>query len=41
MLDTYTLEDILNYNDLTPADALVYLVEEEFLILPKIKPLEF
>jgi hypothetical protein len=41
LLETYTLEDIMNYNDLTEADALVFLVEQEFISLPSIQPLDF
>lgn len=41
ILDTYTFEEILEYNDLSLRDALLFLVEEEFLKLPKYKPLDF
>lgn len=40
-LDTYTLEEILELNDKTPEDCLEYLVEEGFVKLPSIKPLDF
>ena len=41
LLDTYTLEEIIEYNDLTEADVLFFLVRHRFLELPEIKPLEF
>jgi len=41
ILDTYTLEELLELNDLTMEDALKFLVEEEFIDLPEITPLEF
>lgn len=40
ILETYSLEDILELNDLTPEDCLEYLVEEGFVDLPEILPLE-
>ena len=39
-LSTYTLEEILELNDLTEADALEYMVNQEFIRLPEISPLE-
>ena len=41
ILDVYTLEDIFELNDLASEDALRFMVEEEFLSLPNIKPLDF
>lgn len=41
ILDVYSIEDILELNDLTTEDLLIYLVEEGFLSLPNVKPLEF
>lgn len=41
ILETYTLEEILEYNDLSMEDALQFMVDEEFLELPRIKPLRF
>jgi hypothetical protein len=41
ILQTYSLEDILDYNELTEEDALLFLVEEEFLELPDVKPCDF
>jgi hypothetical protein len=39
VLDTYTLEDILELNDLTEVDVLYFLVEEEFVDLPDHRPI--
>lgn len=39
LLDTYSLEEILELNDLTEADALLYLVKQGFLELPDPRPL--
>ena len=41
ILDTYSLEDLLELNDKTPEDCLEFLVEEGFIDLPSVKPLEF
>lgn len=41
ILDVYSLEEILEQNDLTTEDALEFMVEEEFVKLPDITPLEF
>jgi len=41
VLETYSLEEILELNDLTAEDCLEFLVEEDFVSLPEIKPLEF
>lgn len=41
ILETYSLEDILELNDLTPEDCLEFLVEEGYVDLPEIKPLDF
>lgn len=39
-LETYTLEEILELNELTEADALYFMVKEEFIQLPSIKPVD-
>lgn len=39
-LATYSLEEILELNELTEADALFFMVEEEFLKLPSVKPVD-
>ncbi len=41
ILETYTLEEILELNDKTTEDCLEFLVEEGFVRLPSIKPLDF
>lgn len=41
LLEVYTLSDILEFNDLSEEEALDFLVTQDFLILPTIKPLEF
>lgn len=38
-LETYSLEEILELNDLTAEDCLEFLVEEGFVELPEVKPL--
>lgn len=38
ILDIYTIEEILEQNDLTVADALEFLSEQEFLELPDPRP---
>ncbi len=40
-LETYTIEEILELNDKTEEECLEFLVEEGFVELPKIKPLDF
>lgn len=37
-LQTYTVEDILEHNDLTIEDALFLLLNEGYIILPETKP---
>jgi hypothetical protein len=39
ILETYTIEEILELNDLTTEDLLEFLVEEDYITLPEIKPL--
>jgi hypothetical protein len=39
VLQTYTLEEILQLNDLEEIDVLYFLVEEKFLTLPLPNPL--
>lgn len=38
-LDCYSLEEVLELNDVTAVDALYFLVKEEFLELPEPEPL--
>jgi len=41
ILETYTFEEILDHNDLTEADVLCFLIEEELAELPEPLPLTF
>jgi len=41
ILEVYSLEQILELNDLTTEDALEYMVEDGYVKLPSIKPLDF
>jgi hypothetical protein len=40
ILETYSLEVLLELNDLTIVDACEFLLEEGFIELPNIKPLD-
>lgn len=41
ILQSYSLEEIIEYNDKTPEDVLDFLVDEKYLELPDVQPLEF
>lgn len=41
LLSTYSLDDILEYNDLTTEDVLQFLVESKFVKLPDYQPIDF
>lgn len=41
LLETYTLSEIIELNDLTDEEVLEYLVGHKIIKLPDIKPLEF
>lgn len=41
LLETYSLNEILELNDLTEEDILEFLHVEGYVDLPEIKPLEF
>lgn len=41
ILETYTLSEIFELNDLTEEEVLEYLVSQRVITLPEIKPLEF
>jgi hypothetical protein len=41
VLQTYELSDILELNELTEADLLLFVVEQGFLKLPNPEPLDF
>lgn len=40
ILETYALEQIFEMNDLTEEEVLMYLVEQDFVSLPEIKPVD-
>jgi hypothetical protein len=40
ILETYALEEIFELNDLSPADVLYFLVEEDFITLPEPRPID-
>jgi hypothetical protein len=40
VLDTYSLEDILELNDKTEAEVLQFLVNSDFLSLPEVLPVD-
>lgn len=41
ILETYSLEELFELNDITAEEALEILVNQGLLDLPEIKPLEF
>jgi hypothetical protein len=41
VLEAYSLEEILAINDITPEEALEFMVKSEYITLPEIQPLEF
>ena len=41
ILETYTISELLELNDLTDEDVLKLLVESGYVALPEILPLEF
>lgn len=41
LLETYSFEELLELNELTEADVLRFLLDEEFIEAPEIKPLDF
>jgi hypothetical protein len=41
LLEVYTLEEILELNDKTAEECLEFLVDEKYVKLPAIKPLDF
>lgn len=40
ILDTYSLEEIFELNDLTEVDVVLFLVEQKFLELPEPLPVD-
>ena len=41
VLDVYSLEQLLELNDLTTEECLEFLVDEGYIELPRIRPLAF
>lgn len=41
ILDTYSLEDILELNDRTEADTLLFLIQHKFVHLPEVLPVDY
>lgn len=41
ILDTYSLAELIELNDLTEEEVLEHLVNQHFLKLPELQPLEF
>ena len=41
VLEVYSLDDLLELNDITEEEALQFLVEAKVLTLPSVKALEF
>jgi len=40
ILNTYSLEELLEFNDLTEEDVLDFLLEHKFLVLPEYLPVD-
>lgn len=40
ILQAYTISDLLELNDKTEEDCLEFLVEEGFILLPEVLPIE-
>lgn len=40
VLETYDLVDIFDMNELTEAEVLMFLVEQEFVSLPEVLPVD-
>lgn len=40
LLDTYSLEEVLEYNELTEAEALLVLFEQEVCQIPEPRPVD-
>lgn len=41
ILDCYSLADIIEYNDKTEEETLQFLIEDGYLVLPDIRPMDF
>jgi len=40
VLDTYTLEEIFEINELTEEEVLLFLIEQKFVRLPEVLPVD-
>lgn len=40
LLDTYNLEELFELNELTTEEVLCFLVEQEYLTLPEVLPID-
>lgn len=40
ILDVYSIEDLLDLNDKTTEELLIFLIEEGYIDLPAIRPLD-
>jgi hypothetical protein len=41
LLQTYDFQDIIDINGLTEEEVLYFLVEQEFVSLPEVKPVDY
>lgn len=41
ILDVYSIEDLLELNDITPEECIEYLLTLKYIKLPEVEPLEF
>ena len=41
ILETYSLDDILEFNELSEVDVLFFLIQQRFLELPNPKPVDY
>lgn len=41
VLDLYSFEEILEHNDVTPEEALEFMIERNFITLPEVQELSF
>ena len=40
-MQTYTIEEILEWNEVTVEDAVYYMVQQQFIELPTPEPIDF
>jgi hypothetical protein len=41
ILEVYSIQDILELNDITEEEALDFLVTQDFLVMPSVRPIDF